>query len=129
MQKYLTALVQTLTASYGRDGVALTVEASDPALDPDAARAVGLIVTELVANAYTHAFPGGAAGRITVQFGSEGDTHVLAVTDTGIGLSPDAAERSTSLGLRLVRLLAQRLGGKVSIEGTAGTRVSIAFPA
>jgi PAS domain S-box-containing protein len=128
MQKYVTALVQSLNASYGREGVGLTVDASDAALDSDSARAVGLIVTELVANAFTHAFPDGTPGRIAVRFGSEGDAHVLEVTDTGIGLAPAAGEQPSSLGLRLVRLLTERLQGMMRIEGTAGTRVTITFP-
>jgi two-component sensor histidine kinase len=54
---------------------------------------------------------------------------LLTVCDDGIGLSAkSSAETDTSLGLKLVKLLSQQLGGQLSITGSAGASFNIEFP-
>jgi PAS domain S-box-containing protein len=104
----------------------------DPvALTPDQAVPCGLIVNELVSNAFKHAFPGERGGEIQVALTAEPDGHrVLAVTDNGVGLPPGLdIEQSDTLGLQLVAGLAHQLGGAVETRTTAGTMFRIAFPA
>jgi two-component sensor histidine kinase len=61
---------------------------------------------------------------------SEAAATVLTVEDDGVGLPPemDLAGVET-LGLQLVRGLAQQLNGTVLIEQNGGTRVVIRCPA
>lgn len=104
----------------------------DPvALTPDQAVPCGLIVNELVSNAFKHAFPGERGGEIQVALTAEPDGHrVLAVTDNGVGLPPGLdIEQSDTLGLQLVAGLAHQLGGVVETRTAAGTVFRIAFPA
>ena len=53
----------------------------------------------------------------------------LVVADNGAGLS-DAFDLAnvTSLGLQLVPLLADQLGGRFTVEGGPGARFSLRFP-
>jgi two-component sensor histidine kinase len=96
----------------------------------------GLIVNELVTNALKHAFPNnkpGVAGeeicKITVSMQEMDGIYTLIVADNGVGLSKDIQwESSTSLGLRLFRMLGEhQLGGKITLDRTKGTQFKLVF--
>jgi two-component sensor histidine kinase len=129
--EYLSSLVRNIQGSYeaiGR-GIELRTELEDVILNPDSAIPLGLIATELVSNCLKHAFPNPVNGRIQVSLRSVNDTRVeLKVRDNGIGLPErtDAAE-CTSLGLRLVGIFVQQLGGELQISRDAGTAISVRF--
>ena len=77
-------------------------------LDLDRAVALGQIASELLANAFTHAFPEPNRGRVCLRLHCGDDSQCrLSVQDEGIGL-PAGLDwpRVNSLGLRLVRQLA-----------------------
>jgi two-component sensor histidine kinase len=99
-------------------------------LDVDVAIPCGMIVNELLTNALKYAFPEQRSGEIRVVLRAEAAATVLSVEDNGVGLSSeiDLAEVDT-LGLQLVRGLAQQLNGTVTIEQNGGTRVVIRCPA
>ncbi len=124
-------LAQFLLSIFGVEPsrVRVTVEGS---LQLDLRRAVpvGLILNELIANSLKHAFPEGRSGVVMVALGSasrDGPQFNVSVCDDGVGI-PDRA-RDGSLGLRLVRVLAEQLRGSVEIEGGSGTTVTLSFPA
>ncbi len=53
----------------------------------------------------------------------------LIVADDGKGLPKDFdLQKTTTLGLRLVRSLTAKLGGEIKIVGLGGTRVQINIP-
>jgi two-component system, sensor histidine kinase PdtaS len=100
--------------------VALTMEEAIPC---------GLIVNELVANAFEHAFLGRDNGRVTVRFGLEDDTYVGVVEDDGVGLSEGfSPDGSRSLGVRLVQSLVDQLDGRLAVTGEDGVRWTFTFP-
>jgi PAS domain S-box-containing protein len=130
MDIYLDVLMGTLTQAYGRPGIEVSVNAQGVILDAGRADSVGLIVNELVTNAFKHAFPKGRAGEILVAMEDDGEDYRLRVWDTGVGfLSDGDLEQRSSFGLRLVNLLVRRLHGSLSIETAAGSQVIIRFPA
>jgi len=87
-----------------------------------------LIINELVTNALKHAFPDGQEGTIRIAFRSLHGSHVLSVCDDGVGL-PEEVDRTRTLGLRLVQILAEQLEGNVEFSaGGRGTEVSVTFP-
>jgi two-component sensor histidine kinase len=99
-------------------------------LDLDRAIPAGLIISELVSNAFKHAFPLQAEGEILVELHEEEDRLVLRVSDNGIGFpSGTAPQGEETLGLLLVRNLCRQLEGRVSITGSRGTVCEIVFPA
>jgi two-component sensor histidine kinase len=50
------------------------------------------------------------------------------VRDNGVGLPPNTdLEMSSSLGLRLVKMLAQQLGAEMHIDGSKGAEFKIIF--
>ena len=98
-------------------------------LDIDTSIPLGLITTELLSNALTHAFPGGRHGTVVVRLVQSAGSLLLTVTDDGIGL-PDLAvlDSKGTLGFRLVRSLADQMSGRVEIDGAHGASISIRVP-
>ena len=87
---------------------------------------LGMIVAELVTNAYRHAFPN-MAGTITVGLTSAGHGKaILTIWDNGIGLAPTGP--TTRRGIGLVRRLIGQMNGTVDVCSDKGTRWTLAFP-
>ena len=130
--EYVRTLTRELLSTYRMDParVALTIEMHDALLELETAMPCGLIVNELVTNAFKHAFPGGQAGQITISMKPNPDqTLTLAVRDTGVGLPEGAKlEDAPTLGLRLVSTLARQLNGRLEIRNSAGAEFRITFP-
>ncbi len=109
-------VVSSLTSSGRDDQLHADVEACS--LPANQALSVGFIVGELVTNAVKYAHPGGAIGAIRLRChkGPEGET-LVDVSDDGVGL-PEGFDPMDQggLGLRLVRSLANQLGGELSFH-------------
>jgi PAS domain S-box-containing protein len=127
---YLHRLGDLLSSTYGRGRIELGVEADDVELDVQRAVPCGLLVNELVTNAFKHAFPGEGTGRIRIELRREADGHArLRVSDTGRGLPEDMdIERIESLGMQLIPLLAEQVRGTLRVERGPGARFELRFP-
>ncbi len=124
-----SGLTHQLLRTYAAPGVALELEIRDVFLEINEAIPCGLIINELVTNALKYAFPGRTSGRIVVSMQVAGDgLHTLMVRDDGIGIDEGTdPERVSTLGLRLVSLLAEQIGGKAKIVRDHGTTCSVEF--
>ena len=80
-------------------------------------------------NALTNAFLHAQAGRVEVRLDFGADSIRLSVSDDGVGLPEDYAERGR--GFRGMRADAERLGGRLIVEtggGNGGTTVTCETP-
>jgi len=89
---------------------------------------IGLIVNELVTNAAKH-----GATEINVVYEFRGGAHQLSVRDDGNGLPVgfDLDHNSGGLGMKVVKALANQLGGHVSAAPNPGDRgccFTVVFP-
>jgi len=91
---------------------------------------LGIIVNELLTNVMKYAFKGKPDGLIVITLGKEKSRVTLTVQDDGVGI-PDGFDpgKSSGLGLMLIKLLAEQLGGSYSIENHEGTRSILVFNA
>jgi len=130
LRPYLQDLCERLSRALFEDGgVKLIAECQPVDVLVEQAVSLGLIVNELVTNAAKHAFPNGGRGEIRVSLSNFDDTLHLRVSDTGRGLPPlDKAPRDGALGLRLVRSLADGLGGDLQVEAGRGAAFHLRFP-
>lgn len=115
---YAQTITHDVAVSHGLPAIALTTRfaTGDQRLAIDRAVPFGLALNELLTNAYRHAFPDGI-GALSVSLSrAAGEEIVLEVVDDGAGFDVEGAERSASLGLRLVRTLVSQLGGTFEIE-------------
>ena len=104
--------------------VALTVEGGAAPLHPDQATTVTLVMLESFNNALEHGFGETGAGQVRVSLDQSGEIHLLTVRDDGKG--PPAGfdpATSNSLGLRIVRAMAQQLNGTFEMAREDGWTV------
>ncbi|NMC72847.1 MAG: PAS domain S-box protein [Geobacteraceae bacterium] len=130
---YIESLTHFLVSSFMKDTdrIWLTVEVEEIPLAIDEAIPCGLIVNELVSNAFKHAFPRGEKGELSVRCRCGEDGMItLTVSDNGVGMPPGFdMGRSESLGLQLVTMLVKQLRGRMSLDPeTCGTTVVVCFP-
>ncbi|MDH4053331.1 MAG: sensor histidine kinase, partial [Rubrivivax sp.] len=111
--------------------VPMVLEIADLTVGVERAIPLGLMINELVSNAYRHGYDADtAAGRIVIRLAARLDGRVgLEVRDDGRGLPSDfGAGRASTLGMQLVRTLAQQLGAELDWEtGPEGTCFRIVF--
>ena len=88
----------------------------------------GLIINELLTNAYKHAFAGRDTGELTVIVEATDDTIVIAVRDNGPGLPDDfSMEQTASLGMQLVCNLTRQLRGEIAAQNDGGAVFTLRF--
>ena len=131
--EYLLDLVAFLVSSYRVGHPDTRVEVDAPELELGLGKAVpcGLIVNELVSNAFKYAFPAGQGGTVRVGLAPRHDGQVeLSVSDDGIGLPKGFDIYSAdSLGMRLVSSLADQLDASLEIRNGRGTSFTLGFAA
>ena len=128
---YVRSLVENLHHSYVKspEKIRLHFQLEDIPLVVDTAIPCGLILSELLINAFKHAFPGQREGDITIAFEElEDNSFNLSIQDNGVGFSRDLKlDDNTSLGLNLVNVLVDQLHGNLEILEQDGTRYEIHF--
>jgi len=133
----LTDLLQATGTSHVR----LEVVAEPLALSLETTTNLILITTEAATNAIKHVFSLGLGSRLTVRLERDGGQRlVLTVADDGPGFgeAPGACEPrqangqsslgQSSLGMRIMQSLIQRLGGALERENHGGAVVRVVFP-
>ena len=81
---------------------------------------LGLIVNEVITNAYKHAFADHKLGQIIFDLKHNADSIILTIRDNGVGLTK-GAEFEQKLGMEIISDLAEQLDARYSYEGDAGT--------
>jgi two-component sensor histidine kinase len=108
------------------------MEMDDIELNIDQAVPCGLILNELITNAFKYAFPGGNKGAIRIKAHLVNDDRefVLEVSDNGMGFTPGLdLKNPSSLGLRLVQgLIAHQLKGSLDVATEGGTVFTLRWP-
>ena len=96
----------------------------------DLALPCGLLVNELLSNSLQHGFPAGRSGEVRIELTlvDDGARLRLRVSDTGVGLPADFAEKKArSLGMQLVGDLARQLGSQLEIEKGSAAVFTVTF--
>lgn len=121
MEDYINSIVTNLQHVYALPGsrIALAVSARNVRLSIGNAIPCGLIVNELVSNAFKHAFPGDAAGTISISLEQNDEYYTLEVSDNGAAMKEkiDLSNPAT-LGMTLTVVLIQQLGGTLDFRQT-----------
>ncbi len=113
LDRYLSRLTAELYGSLhsAEKPVRLLLDADPLSMSADKAVSVGMVVTELVTNAFKYAYPAGEGGDIRVALKMISDEEaMLRVEDDGVGIEPDSAPKGTGLGSRIVNSMAATLG-------------------
>jgi len=111
------------------DNIAISIDVENVSMDINKAIPCGLIINELVTNAFKHAFPGEREGKIEITMNlHDKESFILVVSDDGIGMPEELDFRTTtSLGLQLVTGLVRQLQGNIDVDKSTGTKYTIIF--
>ncbi|NOQ46409.1 MAG: PAS domain-containing protein, partial [Desulfobulbaceae bacterium] len=133
LQEYVQRLVRNLIRVYDvhHDRIQVRIDTDDVSLNLEDATPVGLIINELLSNAFKYAFPGDREGEIVLSMRETTDEHIeLTIRDNGIGMPQgmDIHQVKSSMGVQLVLGLVEgQLGGTINVKSDRGTTVSIVF--
>jgi two-component sensor histidine kinase len=130
LEEYLTGLLDHIRTSMRSQyhGVTLSFEIEPTELDTDATINLGVVVTELVTNAYKYAYPDGI-GEIRVSLHKLADERAeLVVEDDGVGRHDDAPAKGTGVGSRIVNAMCGSLDAQIEYRDLRpGTAAHLIF--
>ncbi|HNI04230.1 MAG TPA: sensor histidine kinase [Flavobacteriales bacterium] len=109
-------------------GVSHAVDTGGITANADTAIQLGMILCELLSNAFLHAFPYITGGHIDIEVReAEDGMYRMTVRDNGKGIERQGQDNGAELGLELAEGLAEQIDGRLEITVNAGTRVDVYF--
>lgn len=103
------------------------IEVPKISFDITQATPLGLIINEAITNIIKYAFPGNSLGETHISLSKGPDEkYVFCIRDNGIGLLKDL-DQSKTMGMTLIRGLAEQLGGTSDIVSDNGLSICIVF--
>jgi two-component sensor histidine kinase len=130
MQEYIEEVVAYLHESYCLDQlVRFQLEVEPIELDVTQAVPLGLIINEVITNAFKYAFPDGRPGTVCLLLQRlEEATYQLTIADDGIGLPANYdPSQSHSLGMTLLHGFSGQLSGELTITSSPGLTINLVF--
>jgi len=128
VETFMSELVEDLANAWGPEWrKQITVDIAATKVPGQTALLLGLIVTELLTNAFKHAY-GGEVGRVSVRAKDAGTSRIaVIVADNGVGT--DGGQRAGSFGSQLIRRLVTQISGELEITpNNPGTVVTLTVP-
>ncbi|MGC8892988.1 MAG: PAS domain S-box protein [Candidatus Saccharicenans sp.] len=112
------------------DQVQLHLDVEPINLNINKAVPLGLIINELITNAFKHAFRGGRKGNLWISLKKTDEKTVeLTVKDDGLGFPKGLDwKKAESLGLTIINTLVEQIDGKIELIPDGGTEFKITFP-
>ncbi|MCB0740631.1 MAG: sensor histidine kinase, partial [Chitinophagaceae bacterium] len=131
MKEYISILADNLMQSFNTEGsnIQLQTSVDNVQLHSDMVISLGLIINELVSNAFKYAFQNKQAGQIDIVLKKEENHLLLQVKDNGVGMSKKPEpDKENSFGYKVIRAFTQKLKATISIQHKKGTDVRILIP-
>jgi two-component sensor histidine kinase/CheY-like chemotaxis protein len=128
-KEYLRNVTADLMRMYNVNGVSITVESESVHLEIDTAVPVGLIVNELISNAFKHAFKGRNGGHVRVVLRNKPDSFVeIVIADDGVGF-PEGfmPAKADSMGMHLIEGLTRQIDGTLQFQRGDGSTIVLTF--
>ena len=128
---YLSQIATAVMHTYAVSGIRLDLKVDHAPASVNVAMPVGLLVNELLTNAFKYAFNGRDGGTITLRCLHEDENdYRVVVGDDGIGLPEDTTWPATGkLGALILQSLCENAKTDFNVESEQGkgTRVTISF--
>lgn len=128
---YLSRIANAVAHLDGRPGVRVNVKVDEVSAPIGNATQLGLFLSEVLTNAFKHAFEGRDTGLVEVEVTrlSRGGLR-LRVSDDGVGIPADVVwPKASSIGGRIMTGIVNGLNGSLDISRTGtGTTVTVDVP-
>lgn len=126
---YLHHLALIIASSFNNNRISILTELEPCKVSIEMALPLGLILNELITNAFKYAFPDERSGSIRIRLAPEPDgCFSVSVADDGIGLPDDFSVRSTqSMGSQIVGILVDQIEAKLHCSTDRGACFRIVF--
>lgn len=131
LKSYISELIQYLVYSYGfaQRELVLKMHVDEMAVDVDRSIVIGLVVNELVSNAFKHALGGQDNPELTVSLQKRSQQIEVIIADNGTkSLTSDEFGKSNSFGLMMIKKLIKDLKGSIALDSQVGTAYTIIIP-
>ena len=131
MGAYISRIATTIGHLEGRENIRLNINTESFYVPVETAARVGLLASEIITNAFQHAFAGRSAGLIQVSLKQlSGGVMRLEIMDDGIGLPAEIEwPKGNTMGAGITRSLLEGIEGTMNIaRGVAGTTISVDVP-
>lgn len=127
-EEYAKELISEISASYPAvaDSVKIDTDIKNVSININSAIPCGLILNELLTNAYKHAFKDKTDGHIYVSFVNQNNNILMRVKDNGVGLPLDYNKKQ-SLGVTVIESLCEQLDGSFNFSNDNGTCFELKF--
>lgn len=128
VDRYLDHLVRDLVHAYSvNKRLRMDIDIQVKTLSVDTLVPLGLLINEIISNAFKYAFTDREEGTIIVHLaGSETDGLHMRIGDDGVGLkSRDGFHRPNSLGMDLIHTLAGQLDADIHLLDGPGTQYEL----
>jgi len=130
---YTEELMSSIIQLYSHEStkIELEIECGSESFDLELAVPLGLMLNEAATNSAKYAFVGKSSGKISVILKpSDKKKYLLIIKDNGVGIPTEFINGSKeTLGIELISILSEQLGGSVQYLNVNGTEVRIVFNA
>lgn len=132
MKEYIEKIGNLTHRSFSNPEIRVTFEyrLEEVTIDLSKSIPLGLLINEILINAFKHAFTGRTEGTIWLESTVSGQQVMLTIRDNGVGLPEKADDKNNhSLGTLLIRKLSKQLQGELSVTSTPnkGTAYTLLF--
>ncbi len=130
LDSYVRTLVEHLQQMYAQDElnpVTIDFKMQDSIrLRFERIGTLGLIINEIVSNAFKYAFVGDSAGVLTIEIEQKDTQVILSIEDNGPGRVEEINQNS-NLGMRLIRILSEQMGATYTLHQSQGIKHLLTF--
>lgn len=122
--------IHNLSELYNKDNsteIEVVRKLNDVTININQAMPLGLLINEILTNAFRYAFNGRKRGIIFVKLYEEGNTIHLQIHDDGIGMDKHLIEDDSSIGHLLIRNLILQLDAVCRLDTENGVCYDIEF--
>ena len=127
----LADMAREIHTAQPRRDIALNTDLVEVSVSDRDAVTLGVLMSELLVNAFKHAFAGRSGGTVELRTFLNEDGHfVLCVEDDGVGLPADIQRSNGGLGTSMIERMGRQYGGSLDYGNNddAGAFVALTLP-
>jgi len=130
LKEYVENLVSNISSSHAmKKSIKLDIDIKAIYLNIETAMPCGLILNEIITNAYKYAFKNNDNPKLYISIKKENDKYLLIIKDNGKGIKKGInISNASTLGLRLINSIATlQLEGQLNHSNEKGTMFQLDF--